>query len=52
MEVLNLMAAGYRYKEIAKKLGVSLETVRTHVKHVCVKMHVRSRAQALSKLYS
>lgn len=50
IEVLDLMAAGYRYKEIAKSLGVSLETVRTHVKHVCGKMHVRSRAQALSKL--
>jgi len=51
-EVLTLMAEGYRYKEIAKTLGVSLETVRSHVKHICGKMHVRSRAQALSKFYS
>ena len=51
-EVLNLMAAGYRYKEIATKLGVSLETIRSHVKHICAKMHVRDRAQALSRFYS
>ncbi len=52
IEVLELMATGYRYKEIAKALGVSLETVRTRVKHVCGQMHVRNRSEALTKLYS
>ena len=49
-EVLELMASGYRYREIAAKLFVSLETVRTHVKHICAKMHVRSRVEVLVKL--
>jgi DNA-binding NarL/FixJ family response regulator len=49
LEVMELMAAGYRYKEIAAKLEISVETVRTHVKNICVKMHVRSRIEAIVK---
>ncbi|HTJ79491.1 MAG TPA: response regulator transcription factor [Rariglobus sp.] len=48
-EILNLIATGYVYKEAAEKLGISSETVRTYVKRICVKMHVRSRAEAISK---
>jgi DNA-binding CsgD family transcriptional regulator len=32
------MATGYRYKEIANKLTISMETVRYHVKNICHKM--------------
>jgi len=49
LEVMELMAAGYRYKEIAGKLEISIETVRTHVKNICVKMHVHSRIEAIVK---
>jgi DNA-binding NarL/FixJ family response regulator len=48
-EVLNLLAAGYIYKEIGEKLHISAETVRTHVKHICQKMHVKSRVEAVAK---
>lgn len=48
-EVLELMAAGSRYKEIASQLGISVETVKTHVKNICTKMHVRSRIEAIVK---
>lgn len=51
-EVLELLAAGYRYKEIASTLGVAVETVKTHVKHICEKMHVRNRLEAVAKHYS
>jgi DNA-binding NarL/FixJ family response regulator len=48
-EVLELLAVGYIYKEIADRLKIGLETVRTHVKNICVKMHVRSRVEAVAR---
>jgi DNA-binding NarL/FixJ family response regulator len=48
-EVLELLASGYIYKEIGDKLGIGIETVRTHVKSICQKMHVRSRLEAVAK---
>ncbi|HEV2208128.1 MAG TPA: response regulator transcription factor [Verrucomicrobiae bacterium] len=48
-EVLDLLACGYIYKEIGDKLGISPETVRTYVKNICEKMHVRSRVEAVGK---
>ncbi|MDR0532984.1 MAG: response regulator transcription factor [Verrucomicrobiales bacterium] len=50
-ELMELMAAGYRYREIAVKMGIGLETVRSYVKNICVKMHVRNRIEALMKHY-
>jgi DNA-binding NarL/FixJ family response regulator len=48
-EVLDLLACGHIYKEIGEKLGISPETVRTYVKNICEKMHVRSRLEAVGK---
>jgi len=48
-EVLNLLSAGYIYKEISDQLGIGLETVRTYVKNICEKMHVRNRVEAVAK---
>ena len=48
-EVLDLLSLGLMYKEIADKLNIGLETVRTHVKNICHKMHVRSRVEAVAK---
>jgi DNA-binding NarL/FixJ family response regulator len=48
-EILSQLAKGYQYKEIADALGVALETVRTHVKHIYDKLHVRSRTEATVK---
>jgi DNA-binding NarL/FixJ family response regulator len=48
-EVLDLLASGYIYKEIGDKLGIGTETVRTYVKNICEKMHVRSRLEAVAK---
>lgn len=51
MEVLSYMARGYRYREVADALFVSVETVRTHLRHVYEKLHVRSRTEAVNKVY-
>jgi DNA-binding NarL/FixJ family response regulator len=48
-EVLDLLSSGYIYKEIGDKLGIGVETVRTYVKNICEKMHVRSRLEAVAR---
>jgi DNA-binding NarL/FixJ family response regulator len=48
-QVLTLLASGFIYKEIGEQLNISVETVRSHVKNICEKMHVRSRIEAVAK---
>jgi DNA-binding NarL/FixJ family response regulator len=48
-EILNLVADGLSDKEVAQKIGVSNWTVYWHLKNVYVKLHVRSRTQAVLK---
>jgi DNA-binding NarL/FixJ family response regulator len=48
-EVLDLLARGYLYKEIAERLNISVPTVNTYVRRMYEKLHVRSRAQAVAK---
>jgi len=48
-KVLALLAEGYIYKEIGDELKIGAETVRSHVKHICQKLHVRNRLEAVAK---
>jgi len=48
-EILDLIVGGFFYKEIADRLGIGLETVRTHVEHIFQKLHVRTRTEAVVK---
>ena len=48
-EVLELLARGYLYKEIAERLNISVPTVNTYVRRMYEKLQVRSRAQAVAK---
>jgi DNA-binding NarL/FixJ family response regulator len=48
-QVLELLAMGFIYKEIGSKLDIGTETVRTYVKNICQKMHVRGRLEAVAK---
>jgi DNA-binding NarL/FixJ family response regulator len=48
-EVLQLLAQGYLYKEIADSLKISVPTVNTYIRRIYEKLHVRSRAQAVAK---
>lgn len=50
-ELVHLLAEGYRYKEIADRLGLSIETVRTYIRAIYNKLQVHSRTEALNKLY-
>jgi DNA-binding NarL/FixJ family response regulator len=48
-EILALLAKGRLYKEIGDSLGISLNTVRMHLKHIYEKLHVQSRTEAALK---
>jgi DNA-binding NarL/FixJ family response regulator len=45
-ELLDFLSKGYSNKEIAEKTQLSFETVRSYLKHIYEKMHVRSRTEA------
>jgi len=49
IEVLHLMAEGYKYQEIAERLVVSINTVRHHTRNVYGKLDVSNRTQAIGK---
>jgi len=49
LEVLDLLAQGYLYKEIGEKLNIGYRTVSTHLEHIYEKLHVHSRSQAVAK---
>lgn len=48
-EILELLSRGFHYKEIADKLFIGFETVRTHIRHIYEKLQVNSRVDALKK---
>jgi DNA-binding NarL/FixJ family response regulator len=48
-EILQHLSKGYSTKEIAERLSVSVNTVRTHLQHIYDKLHVRSRTEAVVK---
>jgi len=51
-ELLELLSAGFRNKEIADKLCISAHTVRTHIYNIYEKLHVQSRVEAINKISS
>ncbi len=48
-EIINVLAKGFRYKEIADQLFLSQETIRTHIRNIYEKLQVNSRSEALKK---
>jgi DNA-binding NarL/FixJ family response regulator len=48
-EILQYLSGGYSTKEIADRMSVSVNTVRTHLQHIYEKLHVRSRTAAVAK---
>ena len=50
-EILQLLANGLLYKEIADRLGISTSTVRQHIHHIYEKLHVQNRTEAINKAF-
>ena len=51
-EILELLAKGFLYKEIADSLFISRETVKKHIHNIYRKLEVQTRTEALNKAYS
>ena len=49
-EILRLLAAGYRNKDVAEKFFISISTVKSHVYNIYQKLHVTSRVDAVNKI--
>jgi DNA-binding NarL/FixJ family response regulator len=49
LEILELLAEGISNKEIATRIGISFETVRTHLGHIYEKLHVQGRTEAVTR---
>jgi DNA-binding NarL/FixJ family response regulator len=49
IEILEVIAKGHHNKEVAELLGISVETVRSHLRHIYEKLHVSSRTEAVLK---
>jgi DNA-binding NarL/FixJ family response regulator len=50
-EILEYLAKGLLYKEIAAHLNIAQETVRKHVYHIYEKLHVNNRVEAVNKYF-
>lgn len=48
-EVLQLLARGFLYKEIADNLNVAVPTVNTYIRRIYEKLQVRSRTEAVAR---
>ncbi len=50
-EILDYLAKGYLYKEIATELFISKGTVKKHIHNIYDKLHVQNRTEALNKVF-
>jgi len=48
-EVINLLAGGNNYQQIADQLFISVDTVRHHIKNIYKKLHVHTQSEAVAK---
>ncbi|MGI9550620.1 MAG: LuxR C-terminal-related transcriptional regulator, partial [Aurantibacter sp.] len=46
-EVLKMLSRGMNYKDVAESLFLSPHTVKTHIKNIYSKLHVKNRAEAI-----
>lgn len=48
-EILSLLSMGYRNKQVAEKLNISIATVKSHIYNCYQKLHVTSKIEAINK---
>jgi DNA-binding NarL/FixJ family response regulator len=47
--LLKLLVEGYNFKNVAAKLGVSVNTISFHMRHIYEKLLVHSKSEAVAK---
>jgi DNA-binding CsgD family transcriptional regulator len=47
--VLDCLAQGLVYKQIGDQLNISINTIRTHLRHIYEKLHIQARTEAVAK---
>ena len=52
LEIVECLAKGLKYKDIAEKACISVDTVRSHIRHIYEKLQVNSKIGAINKIYS
>ena len=50
-QILELLAKGFLYKEIAVQLNSTRNTIKQHIHHIYEKLHVQNRTEALNKAF-
>ncbi|MEI6197876.1 MAG: response regulator transcription factor [Verrucomicrobiota bacterium] len=50
-QVLDHLAKGFLYKEIADAMAISFDTVHSHIRKIYEKLHVRTRTEAVNKFH-
>ena len=50
-EILLWLSKGLQYKEIASRLFLSIETIRTYIRHIYEKLQVHTRTEAINKVF-
>jgi|SRR6185436_15710900 len=50
-QILDLLAKGFLYKEIASQLHSTRNTIKQHIHHIYEKLHVQNRTEALNKAF-
>jgi len=48
-EVLQLISKGYKYTQICESLFISIDTVKSHIRHIYEKLHVSGKMEAMKK---
>jgi DNA-binding NarL/FixJ family response regulator len=49
LRLLALLGEGHQYKTAAAELGITVNTVSTHMRHIYEKLHVHSKSEAVAK---
>ncbi|MBK7855027.1 MAG: response regulator transcription factor [Bacteroidetes bacterium] len=50
-EVVLFLSQGLTYREISEKVFISPETVRTHIRNIYSKLQVKSKTEAVNKIF-
>ena len=50
-QILDLLAKGFLYKEIATQLHSTRNTIKQHIHHIYEKLHVQNRTEAINKAF-